>query len=306
MNALAAVGDADPGAASAAAQSSGAVAREIDEILDDPSISGIIIATPDATHALLATRALCNGKHVLVEKPMATSVGDATEIAECARQSQRVLMVGHILLYHPAFLRLLEETRKKRLGKVRHISSKRLHLARGARRHALWDLAPHDLSMILEITGSMPQCVHALAQSPMPDAPPQSMTVHLLFKDGVTADIALSAIHPAKLHQITVAGSEAFGIFDDTKSWEEKVSIVAPGLGGITDGTTPQTVENIALAADEPLKREIGAFLDAMRSGAVPASHAEEGLRVVEILAAAEESIRSGEPVFLDRRAPAP
>jgi predicted dehydrogenase len=232
LGALRAVHDADPNIAADAAKSGEVAARGLDDILADGAIAGIVIATPDATHADIATRALDAGKHVLVEKPLAMNVGDGAALSALARDKGRTLMAGHILLYHPGFLQLCDLAQSGALGEIRHIASKRLHIARGAPRHALWDLAPHDISMILAITGCLPATVRAQAAAPLADAPPQQVNLALTFADGPSADIALSAIHPVKLHQFTVAGTDAFGIFEDSRGWEEKVSLIRPGLDG--------------------------------------------------------------------------
>ncbi len=303
LGALRAVHDHNPGAAAAAAKSGNVPARGPDDILADPAIAGIVIATPDATHADIATRALAAGKHVLVEKPLAMSVGDGAALSALARDKGRILMTGHILLYHPGFLELCDMARSGVLGEIRHIASKRLHIARGDPRDTLWDLAPHDVSMILAITGRLPATVRAQAAAPLAHAPPQQVNLALTFEDGTSADIALSALHPVKLHQFTVAGTKAFGIFEDSKGWEEKVSLIRPGLGESGPGAAAPVLEPRPLQPEEPLRLEIQAFLDAVGGGAAPPSSAPEALRVVRVLGAAQESLDSGDLVVLDRTA---
>jgi predicted dehydrogenase len=303
LGVLRAVYDADTATAQAAALSAGVGARDLDDILGDADISGIVVATPDRSHAELGMKALGTGKSVLLEKPMATSVGDGVALVDLARDKGLVLMTGHILLYHPGFLGLCGLVRDRALGPLRHISCKRLHLARGAKRHALWDLAPHDLSMILELTGAMPTEIRAQAGAPIPGAPPQLVSLSLTFADGPSADISVSAIHPVKLHQITVAGADAFAVFDDTLGWDEKLSLIRPGLES-GDQAAPTKAEYLPLEPDEPLKAEIRSFLKAMAGGPTPPSHGGEGLAVVQILAAAERSMESGKSVILDRMHP--
>jgi predicted dehydrogenase len=300
LGALRAVHDADSSVAADAAKSANVSARGLDDILADAAIAGVVIATPDATHADIATRALDAGKHVLVEKPLAMSVRDGAALSALARDKGRTLMAGHILLYHPGFLLLCDLARSGALGEIRHIASKRLHMARGAPRHAMWDLAPHDISMILAITGCLPATVRALAAAPLAHAPPQQVNLLLTFEDGPSADIALSAIHPVKLHQFTIAGTDAFGIFEDSRGWEEKVSLIRPGLGGGDPGAAAPVSETRPLPPEEPLRLEIQAFVDAMNGGPPPPSNAAEALQVVRVLGAAQDSLDSGDTVILD------
>ncbi|MDH3240043.1 MAG: Gfo/Idh/MocA family oxidoreductase [Alphaproteobacteria bacterium] len=303
LGALRAVHDADPDAAAAAAASGNVPTRSFDEILGDPAIDGVVIATPDATHAAIAQPALEAGKHVLVEKPMTTSTGDGARLVALASEAGLILMTGHILLYHPGFLRLRDLTRDGMLGSLRHIASKRHHIARGAPRHALWDLGPHDVSMVLELTGRLPSEVSAQAASPLENAPPQQVSLLLTYPDGLSADISLSAIHPVKLHQITVSGTAAFGVFEDSQDWQDKVTVIRPGLeGGGTAAGSPAS-ETVPLEPDEPLRLEIEAFLGAICGGPPPPSNGREALEVVCVLAAAERSLTIGTAVTLDSAA---
>ena len=291
LGALAAVSDADPDAARAAGKEAGVPAIAPDDVFGDQAIAGVVIAVPDALHARIARQALAAGKHVLVEKPMATTVADAEALAAEAERRGLVLMVGHILRYHPAFVRLNALATAGDLGRLRHIAAKRLHIARGAPRHALWDLCPHDVSMILALAGRMPARVRAFVGAFAAPQVPQTGAVMLDFGDGLTADIAFSAIHPVKLHQITVAGSEAQGVFEDSRGWEEKLALYRPGLG--RPGEVPAR-EAVAVAPAEPLAEEARCFLAAMAGGPQPPSGAAEGMRVVRVLAAAARSLESG------------
>lgn len=291
LGALAAVSDVSDAAARAAAESTGVPARAREEILADHAISGVVIAAPDALHAEIAGQALAAGKHVLVEKPMAMTVADAETLETTAKRRGLTLMVGHILRYHPAFLRLAELTAAGTLGTLRHIAAKRLHVARGATRHALWDLCPHDVSMILALAGRLPQTVRAFAGATVAPGLPQAGAMMLDFGDGLTADIAFSDIHPVKLHQLTVAGTEAQGVFEDSRGWEDKLALYRPGLG--RPGEVPVR-EAATLAPGEPLAAEARAFLAAIMGGPPAPSAAAEGTRVVRVLVAAARALESG------------
>ena len=304
LGALRAVHDADAEGGEAAANAGNVPHHSLTEILHNRGIDGVVIATPDATHAEIAQRALEAGKHVLVEKPMTISAADGVRLVELAAEAGLTLMTGHILLYHPGFLRLRDLARDGTLGSMRHIASKRHHIARGAPRHALWDLGPHDVSMVLELTGCLPKEVAAQAATPVENAPPQQVSLLLTYPDGLSADISLSAIHPVKLHQIIVAGTDAFGVFEDSQDWQDKVSVIRPGLAGGDNGAGTPVSETVPLEADEPLRLEIEAFLEAISGGPPPPSNGREALDVVRVLAAAERSLATGNAVTLDSTAP--
>jgi UDP-2-acetamido-3-amino-2,3-dideoxy-glucuronate N-acetyltransferase len=304
LGALGAVCDLDARVAGDAAAAAGVPAAPLDGILADPAIDAVVVATPDATHAAVAAAALAAAKHVLVEKPMAMAVADAKALAARAREAGRVLMVGHILRYHPAFLRLEALAREGALGPLAHVSSKRLHLAGGAPRHALWDLAPHDVSMVLALAGRLPVAVRAQGAAPGTGAPVRLASLALDFGAGLTADIALSAVHPVKLHQICVSGGVAQAVFEDSRPWGEKLALHRPGLVP-TPGAAP-TRWPVAVTPGEPLAEEARAFLAAIDGGPAPASGPEEGLSVIRVLAACARALETGRSVPLDSATPEP
>lgn len=288
LGALVAVADDDPGTARAAAGGLVEV-RSFTSIIRDSAIDAVVIATPDALHADMALRALVAGKHVLVEKPMTMSTDEADELLQAAAAQGRVLMTGHLLRFHAAFRGLLAALPS--IGTLRLITARRMHLARGAPRHALWDLCPHDLSMILAVAGEMPNRISAITQYEATPGRPQSGCLSLGFESGLSAEIGFSAIHPVKLHQFTVGGDDGHIVFDDTRPWPEKLVRFTPGLARHGQ---PTTGEPLALAPGEPLAEEARAFLDAIGGRPLPAASGEEGARVVRILAAAERARLSG------------
>lgn len=292
LGALAAVSDASADAAEAAAAASGVPARAWNDILQDRAIDAVVIAAPDALHAEMGRAALAAGKHALVEKPMAMSVADAEAMAAAARVKGLVLMTGHILRYHAGFRRLQDLVRDGAVGRPRHISARRLHLAPGAPRHALWDLGPHDLSMILALAGGLPCTVRAAYTAAAGDVPQAGMMA-LDFGDGLTSEVTFSAIAPVKLHQITVAGDMAQAVFEDSRPWPEKLALFRPGL------QIPRVAparEAVALDSGEPLAEEARAFLAAIGGGAQPPSVADEAIPVIRVLAAAARAAASGRP----------
>lgn len=293
LGALAAVCDAAGDAAAAAAAASGVPARSWNEILADRAIDAVVIATPDASHAGLARAVLDAGKHTLVEKPMAMTVADAEDLARRAEAKGLVLMTGHILRYHPGFRRLQDIVSGGGLGRLRHIAARRQHFAPGAPRHALWDLGPHDLSMILAIAGGVPREVGALYTAWAGDVP-QAGAMALTFDGGLSAEITFSEISPVKLHQIAVAGDVAQAVFEDSRPWPEKLSLLRPGV------TVPRVAlarEAVDLTPGEPLAEEARAFLAAIAGGPPPPSAAPEAIAVIRVLEAAAAAADSGRAV---------
>lgn len=290
LGALAAVSDASAATAAAAAAASGAPARAWKDVLADPMIDAVVIATPDALHAAMGREALSAGKHALVEKPMAMTVADAEDLATLARDRHLVLMTGHILRYHSAFRKLQDLVAGGSAGRIRHIAARRTHFAAGAPRHALWDLGPHDLSMILALAGRQPVAVRA-AYSAFEGDTPQAGTIALDFGAGLTAEISFSDVSPVKLHQITVAGDNAQVVFEDSRPWPEKLALYRPGL------TSPRALlarESLDVAPCEPLAEEARAFLAAIAGGPAPPSAAGEAIAVIAVLAAAARAAESG------------
>lgn len=291
LGVLTAVCDADADVAADAAGTAGVPARPFDDVLADSAIEAVVIAAPDALHAAIATRALQAGKHVLIEKPMAVSAVDAESLKDLAERAGKVIAVGHILRYHPAFRQLQALVAEHALGTIRHMASKRYHTAPGAPRHALWDLGPHDVSMMLALAGRPPRTVRALMSAEITDGKPQAGAITMDFGNGLTGDICFSAIHPVKLHQITVAGTEAHAVFEDSRPWEDKLALYRPGLDN-AGGAPARTA--IALSPGEPLAEEARSFLAAIAGGPRPPSGPEEGVAVVRVLEAAARALETG------------
>jgi UDP-2-acetamido-3-amino-2,3-dideoxy-glucuronate N-acetyltransferase len=290
LSALAAVSDASAAAARTAAETAGVPALAWSDVLSDTSITGVVIAAPDALHAAMAGEALAAGKHVLAEKPMTMSVAAAEALAAEAERKGLVLMTGHILRYHPAFRRMQELIAEGAVGRMRHIAARRMHYAPGAPRQALWDLGPHDLSMILALAGRKPVSVRAAYSAHESDTPQAGMMA-LDFGDGLTAEITFSAITPVKLHQISVAGDRAQAVFEDSKPWPEKLALFRPGLERVRN---PLAREGVDVAPGEPLAEELRAFIAAIAGGPMPPSCAREAIGVIAVLEAAARAAESG------------
>lgn len=294
LGALSAVVDADAGTAAALAGQHGVTARSLEEVLADDGVHAVVIAAPAAQHAALALRAIEAGKHVYVEKPLALDVGDAEEVVAAADEAGRVLMVGHLLQYHPAFVELSRMVAGGSLGDVRYLYSNRLNLGRFRREeNILWSFAPHDISMLLALAGSEPDEVSAVGSTFLSHGVPDVTTTHLSFPTGPRAHVFVSWLHPFKEQRLVVVGSDAMAVFDDLRPWESKLTVFEHGVEWEGPVPVPVRAEGapVALKPAEPLKVECEHFLHAVRTGTAPRTDGHEGLRVLRVLDAAQRSL---------------
>jgi predicted dehydrogenase len=265
------------------------------------NVSGVVIATPAETHYELSRRALEAGKDVLVEKPMALDQGHAADLLRLAERHQRILMVGHVLEYHPAIVRLRELVESGELGNIRYIYSNRLSLGKIRREeNILWSFAPHDIAIILRLLGSMPFQVVACGGSYLQPNIADVTVTNLLFDNGVRAHIYVSWLHPFKEHRLVIVGSKKMASFDDVAKklvlYNQHVQLGSNGESVPVRGEG----EPVDFAADEPLHLECEAFLTAMATRRPPHTDAASGLRVLRVLQAAQRSlVTNGEPVSL-------
>ncbi len=280
----------------------------IEPILQDPEVKGVVIASSAASHFPLTKAALLAGKDVLVEKPMALNIRDARELVRLAEEHNRILMVGHLLIYHPVFDRLKEMVDIGELGKVHYIYTQRVNL--GVIRqdeNALWSFAPHDLSVILKLFGEMPVLVSANGESYIQKGIEDVVFLSLHFADGKMAHIHLSWLDPHKIRKITIVGSKKMVVFDDMEV-SEKLKVYDKGVRSPTYDTYGEylslrfgdiTIPNIRMV--EPLRVEAEHFIRCIETGEKPKTDAVDGLEVVRILVAAQESLRQkGIPIRLE------
>jgi len=294
IGALVAVCDADPRRAAEHSETYAVPARALDEILSDESIDAVAIATPASNHADLAGQALRAGKHVFVEKPLALRSTDAEELIAMAAADDRVLMVGHLLRYHPAFLALGELIDAGRLGRLQYIYSNRLNLGKIRREeNVFWSFAPHDISMILALAGEMPSAVTARGANYLHNVIADVTNTYLSFPNGIHAHIFVSWLHPYKDQKLVVVGSDGMAVFDDTKGWDEKLRLYAHRIGWKNGAPEPERadVELIPLDEAEPLELECQHFIECVVSGSQPRTGGDEGLRVLRVLEAAESAL---------------
>ena len=287
LDVLAAVADrTDENAAAFAAQFN-SHKSDWDAMLADASIDGVVIATAAPSHDQLAIAALQAGKHVYVEKPLSLSLTGATSIAKAAQMTERQVMVGHLIRYHAAFRELQEQISAGAIGKLRHIQANRLAMGRIRNTESvLFDLCPHDLSLILALAGSMPNQIHCAGSSHMTAGIVDYLSGFLGFENGLSAGMQTSWLSPFKEHQLTVTGTAGSMVFDDTKPWPEKLTLYQDSmrLNGeqfIIDRASPVA---LPVPEAEPLKDEMRAFIAVSETGKPAASNISEALNVQTVL----------------------
>jgi predicted dehydrogenase len=293
---LAAISDPDEANASAVAEANGVPIRSVEDLLSDPAIVAVSIATPAVTHADVALRALAAGKHVFVEKPLALNPADGRALIDAARSAERVLMVGHLLQYHAGFAAVKARCLAGDIGTLRYIYSNRLSLGQfRTEENVLWSFAPHDLSMILSLAGAAPEHVTAQGAAFLTPGVADWCTCQMLFASGVAAHVTTSWLHPFKEHRLVVVGSEGTMVFEDSvPDWSRKVAIYRHGVQQGPRGPVAVKAEAEYLPVEpmEPLRAECEHFIEAIGSGAAPRTDGAEGLRVLEVLDAAETALR--------------
>ncbi len=265
------------------------------------SVQGVVIATPAETHYDLVRQALEAGKDVFVEKPMALTYEQGKHLVRLAEATSRILMVGHVLEYHPAVVRLLALVHSGELGKIQYIYSNRLSLGKVRREeNILWSFAPHDIAIILRLMGTMPFQVIACGGSYVQPNIADVTVTNLLFDNGVRAHIHVSWLHPFKEQRLVVIGSQKMASFDDVAKqlllYDQRVKIEEGQPVPIRGAG-----EVVPYASDEPLRLECAAFLQALATRQPPLTDGESGLRVLQVLQTAQRSlIMNGEPMKVE------
>ncbi len=272
------------------------------EIIADPDIDAVIIATPPASHFELASMALEAGKDVFVEKPLVLSLENGCKLVALSESRDRILMVGHIMEYHPAALKLREYIESEKLGRIYYLYSSRVNLGKVRDiENSLWSFAPHDISLIIFLLDQAPVRVSATGasylQSKIEDV--SFMTLH--FPDGIMAHIHVSWLDPHKERKLTIVGSKMMAVFDDTES-SEKIWLYDKGVELKRDYATYGEYMSLRagdiviprLDSGEPLLAECEHFVDCVKNRTRPRSDGYDGLRVLSVLTAAQESMNGG------------
>jgi predicted dehydrogenase len=273
-----------------------------EDILKDDEIDAVVIATPPATHFDMAMEAIAAGKDVFVEKPLVLDVKEGIRLVEAAEKNQRILMVGHIMEYHPVSLLLKEYVDDGILGEIYYLYSSRINLGKVRDiENSLWSFAPHDISLIIFLLNKLPDRVTATGADYIQPGIEDVSFLTMHFADGMMAHVHVSWLDPHKERKLTIVGSKKMVVFDDTRA-NEKVWLYDKGVETklnydsyaeylalrVGDITIPQ------MPGGEPLRIECQHFLDCVQNRTRPRSDGRDGLQVLSVLQAAQESLKQG------------
>lgn len=271
---------------------------DYDSILNDDVIKAVVIATPAVTHYDLCRKAILAGKDVFVEKPLALKVENAEELVEIAKKNKRILMVGHLLLYHPAVIKLKELIAKGELGDIRYIYSNRLNFGKLRKEeNVLWSFAPHDISVIVDILG-IPEKVASSGKSYLQKDIPDTTVSIMEFEGEKAAHIFVSWLNPFKEQKLSVIGSKAMAVFDDQA--KDKLILYRHQVKWLENGY-PDAVkaegEVMEIAKGEPLKEEAMHFLECIKERKQPRTDGKSALNVLKVLDACQRSMEENNHV---------
>jgi UDP-2-acetamido-3-amino-2,3-dideoxy-glucuronate N-acetyltransferase len=271
-----------------------------EEALRDPETDAIVLATPAEQHHPMGIAALRAGKDLFVEKPLALEWEDGIELVETAEEQGRILMVGHLLRYHPAIEKIQELIQASVLGRIDYIYSNRLSMGKiRQEENALWSFAPHDISVILALVGQMPMQVAATGGAYLQPNIADVTISNLLFDRGTRSHIFVSWLHPYKEHRLVVVGSKQMIVFEDSRA-DNKLILFDKHIewkNGSLEAAKPNGIP-VSFSPDEPLRRECLHFVDCVLSRSEPHTPGDEGVRVLQVLQACQRSLQmNGEPV---------
>ena len=285
-----------------------AITKDYRDLMEDNELGAIVIATSASSHYNLAKKALLHHKHVFVEKPFVLENEQATELVHLAEKTNRKLMVGHLMEYHPAIERLKEIIQSGELGEIYYLYSQRVNLGKIRKdENALWSFAPHDLSIIMYLLEMGPENVSTRGQTYLQDGMEDVVFVNLQFPNKVMAQIQLSWLDPHKIRKTTVVGSKKMAVFDDMAG-TEMLKIYDKGVSNAQFAPFGEALSlrfgDISIPyikMTEPLNIECQHFLDCIKNDAPPRSDGRDGLRVVKVLQAAQRSLdKGGLPVKIE------
>lgn len=277
---------------------------KFEDALTNPDLEGVALATPAETHAELAIQAMKAGKDVFVEKPMALTIEDAERMNAVADQTDRILMVGHLLEYHPAVLKLRELIDSGELGKINYIYSNRLNFGKvRTEENALWSFAPHDVAVILRLMGQSPIEISATGGSYLTKGLADVTVSNLRFSNESRAHIFVSWLHPFKEQRLVVVGDEKMAIFNDVLPLGEKLRVY-PQTVEFDRNKIPvlkkEDAQFVEHSDTEPLREECRHFLDCVATRRPPLTDAQSGIEVLRVLNACQSSIQqNGTPTSL-------
>lgn len=268
------------------------VSSDIDSVLSNPEIKAVCIATPAATHYPLCLKAMAMGKDVFVEKPLALRLDEGRKLVQAANEQGRILMIDHVLQYHPAIIKLKEMIRGGELGKIRYIYSNRVNIGKlRNEENILWSFAPHDISIILGLVEETPEKVEAFGESYLQENIFDTTVTMLTFKDKLKAHIFVNWLHPFKEQKLVIVGDTKMAVFDDMAQdklcvyphkveWIDRMPVANKASG-----------EPVELPKSEPLKSACQHFLDCVKTRKKPLTNATEAYNVLEVLSKAQSSL---------------
>lgn len=292
---LAAVVEPNPEVAAAAAKAYGVPVATFEELLSDPAIDAVSLASPAGMHFSHSLAALEAGKHVYVEKPLALDVGEAEQLCRVASERGLVLMVGHLLQYHPAYIKLREMVAAGDLGRLLYVYSNRLSLGRfRSEENVLWSFAPHDISMILGVVGEEPVSVSAQGNVSFLAGIADIAMIHMHFPGGASGHVQVSWMHPFKEQRLVVVGEKAMAVFEDSAPvWEDKLLLYRHTIDASRGAPNPvrADAERVAVNRTEPLREECRHFIESIEKGVSPRTDGREGLAVLRVLDRADKAL---------------
>ena len=292
---LAAIVDPNPASAQAGAKAHNVRAASFEDVLADKTIDGISIAAPAELHFKLASAALTAGKHVFVEKPLTVDVSEAETLCSIADKAGLTLMVGHLLQYHPIYVKLREMVAGGELGKLQYVYSNRQSLGKFRREeNVLWSFAPHDISMILGLVGEEPHHVSAQGCVAYTPGVADMVTMQMQFPGGVAGHVQTCWMHPFKEQKLVAIGDKASAVFEDSLAdWDRKLLLYPHRMdvGGPVPIPTKADAVPVAVAKSEPLKAECQHFADCIDGKTSARTDGAEGTRVLRALDKAEKAL---------------
>lgn len=270
--------------------------QDLTEVLQNPRIHAVAVAVPTAQHYLVAKQALMAGKHLFIEKPVTMALEQTIELIKLAEERKVVFMTGHLPRYHPAFIRMQEMVSNGDIGSLKYVYSNRLNLGRiRSDENCLWDLAPHDISMILALVGEQALEVHTQGSSGLHSQVVDTALVSLQFNNGVKGHIFNSWLHPFKEHRLVAVGDKGMLVFDDAQPWESKLQLFRHDIDITSDlkfQTHPKEAQNVFIEPDEPLKMECEHFLTCIENKEAPLTGPKEALRVMTLMEMIQGNLR--------------
>lgn len=302
LGALYAVCDSSPEGLASAKERYPGIRLESDPLalLKDAEVQAVAVATPAESHYRLGRAVLDAGKDLFIEKPLALRASEAERLVALAEARSRVLMVGHLLRYHPGILKLKELCTGGVLGRIEYVYSHRLNLGKVRREeNALWSFAPHDVSVLLHLFEMMPLQISAVGGTYLQPNIADVSVSNLLFDGGARAHIFVSWLHPFKEQKLVIVGSKKMAVFDDLQP-EHKLTLYEKSIEFVNGNFLTQRPQGLPVKFEmrEPLRNECEHFLDCVRTRSTPCSDGAEGLRVLLVLQACQKSLQlNGEPV---------